>query len=376
MIVVPPAEHVPLPTVRKLLELAEQGAAVIFQDRLPRDVPGLGDLEKRRAALAELLASVQPAASRAAGVGVAKVGKGRVLIGPLEASLAQVAVTREPMTDLGGLAFVRRVRAVGDGSAQAGGRGWDYLIVNRGRQPVDDWIPLGTTAASAEWMDPMTGRIGLAATRDDAENTQVYAQLQPGESLILRTFARRRADAAAWPYWRPRGKAIELTGTWSVSFQQGGPALPKPFATARLGSWTVLGDAAAQAFAGTAQYQLVFDAPASGNGPWQLDLGTVCHSATVSLNGQELGARIMPPYRLLVEHLKPKGNDVTVLVTNLSANRIRDLDRRHVVWRNFHDINFVSITYKRFDASNWPLRDSGLLGPVRLQAVERFDPGQ
>jgi hypothetical protein len=376
VIVVPPAQHVPLPTVRNLLELAEQGATVIFQDRLPRDVPGLGDLEKRRAALAELLASVQPAASRDRSVGVAKVGKGRVLVGPLDAALAQVAVTREPMADLGGLAFVRRVRAAGDISAPSGGRGWDYLIVNRGQKPLDDWITLGTPAASALWMDAMTGRIGLAATRDDAENTQVYAQLQPGESLILRTFARRRVNAAAWTYWQPRGKAIALTGTWSVAFQQGGPALPKPLETAKLDSWTVLGDDAARTFAGTAQYRLLFDAPAAGDSAWQLDLGTVCQSATVSLNGRELGARIMPPYRLLLDQLQPKGNELLVRVTNLSANRIRDLDRRHVVWRNFHDINFVSITYKRFDASNWPLRDSGLLGPVRLQAMERFDPGR
>jgi hypothetical protein len=375
VVVVPAAEHVPVATMRKLLELAEQGATIVFQDRLPRDVPGLGDLDRRRAALAELLASVLPAAVRDAKVQVAKVGKGRVLVGPLEASLAQVAVSREPMADVGGLAFVRRVRAADDAAAQAGGRGCDYLIVNRGRQAIDDWVTLGTPAASAAWMDPMTGQVGLAATRDDAENVQVYMQLQPGESLILRTFARRRARGAAWSYWQPRGKSIELTGPWSVAFQHGGPALPRPFVTAKLGSWTVQGDAAAQAFAGTAAYRLLFDAPARGSGPWQLDLGAVCHSATVTLNGQELGARIMPPYRLLVEHLRTKGNELTVAVTNLSANRIRDLDQRHVVWRNFHDINFVSITYKRFDASTWPLRDSGLLGPVRLQAVERLEPG-
>ena len=64
VVVVPAAEHVPLPTVRKLLELAEQGASIIFQDRLPHDVPGLADLERRRAALADLLASVQPSAGR------------------------------------------------------------------------------------------------------------------------------------------------------------------------------------------------------------------------------------------------------------------------------------------------------------------------
>jgi hypothetical protein len=55
-----------------------------------------------------------------------------------------------------------------------------------------------------------------------------------------------------------------------------------------------------------------------------------------------------------------------VEVTNVSANRIRDLDRQGAQWRNFHDINFVNINYRPFDASDWPLADSGLLGPVTL----------
>ena len=73
----------------------------------------------------------------------------------------------------------------------------------------------------------------------------------------------------------------------------------------------------------------------------------------------------------MVADLKPKGNLLEVEVTNVSANRIRDLDRRKVAWRTFTDINFVNIDYKPFDASNWPLTDSGLLGPVRLVPVEK-----
>ena len=36
------------------------------------------------------------------------------------------------------------------------------------------------------------------------------------------------------------------------------------------------------------------------------------------------------------------------------------------VWRRFNDINVVDIDYKPFDASAWPIADSGLLGPVTL----------
>ena len=53
-------------------------------------------------------------------------------------------------------------------------------------------------------------------------------------------------------------------------------------------------------------------------------------------------------------------------MTNLAANRVRDLDRRKVEWRIMKEINFVNINYKPFDASNWPLAPSGLLGPMTL----------
>ena len=53
-------------------------------------------------------------------------------------------------------------------------------------------------------------------------------------------------------------------------------------------------------------------------------------------------------------------------VTNLSANRIRDMDRRKIDWQKFF---FVDVNYKKFNASNWSIMESGLLGPVILKPV-------
>jgi len=58
----------------------------------------------------------------------------------------------------------------------------------------------------------------------------------------------------------------------------------------------------------------------------------------------------------------------------VSANRIRGLDQRGVEWRIFRDINFVGIDYKPFDASKWPVRPSGLSGPVALQPLADAPP--
>jgi hypothetical protein len=88
----------------------------------------------------------------------------------------------------------------------------------------------------------------------------------------------------------------------------------------------------------------------------------------VTLNGQPIGMAISPPYLFHVEkYLQPGQNVLDFWITNVAANRIRDMDRRGVKWKIFHDPpNVMSIHHKPLDASGWPVRDAGLLGPVRL----------
>ena len=70
------------------------------------------------------------------------------------------------------------------------------------------------------------------------------------------------------------------------------------------------------------------------------------------------------------KYLKKGENKLEISVTNLSANRLRDLDKRGVEWEKFF---FVDILYKKFDASTWPVMDSGLLGPVTLTPVKQVN---
>jgi len=162
-------------------------------------------------------------------------------------------------------------------------------------------------------------------------------------------------------------------GTWKVQFVDGGPELPGPFETRQLASWTDLGDAEAERFAGTARYTIEFDCPTKDADDWLLNLGRVCESARIKLNGREVGSLWSQPFQILVgEFLTPGKNTLEVEVTNLAANRIRDLDIRKVNWKYFYDINVVNKNYRPLDASNWPVRDSGLLGPVSLQAVKEL----
>ena len=369
-VLVPPCTHMPLATMRELMRLAGAGAAVLFQDRLTGDVPGLADLEGRRRALEKLTGRLDWDAERTE----AAVGEGRFCVGTdVEALLAKAGVPREPLVDLPGMSFIRRKHVAGR----------YYFITNRSAAlgvaqedgAIDGWAPLATPARSVVVMDPMSGQSGVAALQAGPERPEVYLQLEPGQSCILRTFSDRDVTASAWPAWKRAGQPTPIAGTWQVTFLDGGPDLPAPFETETLDSWTTLGGDEAQRFAGTARYAIAFDVPASGADAWRLELGRVAESARVRLNGQDLGVLFAPPFHVQLPErlLEATGNTLEVEVTNLAANRIRDLDRRGVEWKRFHNINFVNTGYKEFDASEWPVRDSGLLGPVRLAPLSRIE---
>jgi hypothetical protein len=226
-------------------------------------------------------------------------------------------------------------------------------------------------------MDPLTGQTGVATARWERDGgTAVLLRLEPGGSIILRVMNAQQVSGPAWRCWRPSGRTATVDGPWQVTLIEGGPQLPAAVRAERLCSWTELGGEELQRFAGTGLYAARFDAPPGRAAQWFLDLGRVCQSARVRINGLDLGTLIVPPFRIALPKLKAKDNLLEVEVTSVAANRIRDLDRRQVPWKNFHDINFVNIDYKPFDASGWPAADVGLLGPVTLVAAEPVKPAR
>ena len=147
--------------------------------------------------------------------------------------------------------------------------------------------------------------------------------------MILRAFSQDLTNDSVFRFLATNSPSHSLPGPWQVRFIEGGPLLPSAYSAARLDSWTRNGDPETERFAGTAVYTTTFDAP-PGKGPWLLDLGQVCHSARVRLNGREMGTLVVRPYRMVLDPLRAEHNQLEVEVTDLSANRIRDLDRR---WR-------------------------------------------
>jgi hypothetical protein len=354
VIVVPGAELVPVETVQKLHTLATSGATVVFAGGLPSDVPGLADLDARRTRL-DALKKVWR--RRQTGAGTYRVGRGRVVVtadgADLDEALARAGAVREPVAD-SGLRVLRRRHDEGQ----------HYFLTNLTAERVDGWWPLGTDAASVGVLDPLRDVRGLAETRHRGNDLEVRLRLDPGESLILRTFDRTRVDAPTYPILAPTGRKRPLRGRWTLEFLDGGPTLPPKRLLGALTSWTELGEQEA-AFSGTARYTLDFTTTVGEGTTWMLELGDVRESARVRLNGQDLGTAWALPFRIpLGDALRDGDNVLEIEVTNLAANRVRDLARRGELETNF----FMS--WRTTPPQEWEPMPSGLLGPVSLVQYE------
>lgn len=361
-ILVPKTRHIPLKTWNRLICLAEDGGAIIIHDSLPADVPGFANLEKRRSELSKSTSELKFEFINGNSLKKAEVGKGHfLLVDDVDLAL-HLTDTREERLVNEGVNYIRRLHD----------KGYYYFITNLSDKKLDAWVPLSIKFISAAIYDPRyKNKIGTAGVRQRDRKDEIYLQLQPGESCFVKTFTEEKINGNQWKYTHLASGPIELVGEWQVDFVCGDPKLPSLFKTNELKSWTVLGDSAAQSFAGTGKYTLKFNLPNVHADEWQLNLGTVRESARVKLNGQEVGTLWSFPFIISIGKYIQKGENIlTIEVTNLSANRLRDLDQRGVDWKKFF---FVDIFYENFDASKWPIMDSGLLGPVTLTPVNYMD---
>ena len=356
VLIVPECRRMPEATMKHLARLVRNGATVIADKQLPDDVPGLSRLADRRVELRSATEQLKQSRSNS---GKDQTG-GTLLVGDdIEQLLDAAKVSRESFVDLG-LKFIRR----------RDDQGWIYFIVNHSGNDIARWLPLAVAATGGTILDPATGRSGKAETRQTAGVTEVFVQLYPRQSVIIRA-TQQSSDNSEWKYLVGE-QPQPLTGPWQVEFIDGGPSLPQSQRIDSLTDWTTWSadTEKLKCFSGTARYTLKFERPKSNADSWALDLGEVCHSARVRLNGTSLGTVIASPFRLDASHaIRPGANKLEIEVANLPANRIADLDRRGEDWKKFL---FVDIRYHPFDASKWTPIASGLIGPVNLIAERRL----
>lgn len=360
-LIVPAARLMPAATLRKLVELARQGATVIFVEQYPEDVPGYHELDKNRKTFQHITRQL-PATDSFKQTQQFAFGKGQIIVGSdYHQALAQTGIPAEELKTRYGLQFIRRSTP----------EGHHYFVSCLQDKDTDGWVTLNVPETTAMFFNPMNGERGRAQSRTSNGKLEVRLQLKSGESLIIQTLNKLLDKEPAWNYPEEQAYSLSLDHGWKLNFVESTPSITGRFDIDSPLSWTELEQPEAKINMGTGCYSLEIDLPALEADDWILDLGDVRESARVRINGHDAGTAWAAPFRLKVgKWLKTGKNLIEVEVTNLPANRIADMDRKNIEWRIFKDINMAKLNYVKGDYKNWSTMPSGLNGNVRLIPVK------
>lgn len=281
------------------------------------------------------------------------------------ASILSLGATPEAIRTDMGLRMIRRKNETGH----------HYFVSNLSPETVSGYVPLSVEFADAYLFDPLTGGIRRASI----EGNYIYVSLRSGESVIVQTYnAPLQTSSAGQSAISEELPAYTIGGEWKLSFVECEPAIGSTF-TLNNGpqTWEQLSDEAGRLM-GTGVYETTFTLTAQqmseATAGFRLDLGDVRESARVYINNVSVGCAWAAPFVLDVpgSALHEGENALRIEVTNLPANRIRQMDADGVVWRIFEDVNILDIANGSIGVSGitsyagWDKMPSGLNSEVRL----------
>jgi hypothetical protein len=265
-----------------------------------------------------------------------------------------------------------------------------YFVANIANAPGHAQCSFPVTGLQPELWDPVRG------TMQSIASTQAN-----GSVLFNLEFAEHQSYFVV--FRKPIGPAISIPGalttlvdlshTWNVSFD---PAWGGPAAVVfdSLDDWSLRTERGIKYYSGTAIYRKNFSLPRTDQAKaiW-LDLGTVKHIATVTVNEKDLGVVWTSPWRIDITSAVVAGkNEIEIAVANVWANRLigDEQEPADVAWQAGDPIlkggyfmkelpdwflkneprpspgRYTFTTWNYFHDKNTPLQSSGLLGPVRV----------
>jgi hypothetical protein len=393
-------DHLSLPTLRRLVEIAESGVTVV--GKAPGRLAGYGHSEadyETFAELAERLAVyLQPA-------------------NDWQSRLGEHDLTPD-LTAADNDTLIYEHRRVGTTDV--------YFMVNESSAPDTLLLNVRVRGKQPERWNPLTGTISpIRRYAPTATGTRLQLALEGEESvfLVFRDDVEMTAPIAASNWKEPDLRILgyrPISEPWTVSFREAdgfvGPAgftevngldaLPKnndpagittlPFQA--LTDWTDHPDERVRYYSGTATYRTEFDFRPTSNATYHLDLGEVNIIAAVKLNGKDLGVQWMKPLRVDITDAVREGTNVLeIAVTNLWSNRLIGEERypkqdggyKLERYRNGNGVKLkmpawyvnnepvppgprTTFTTSDFYDADDALFPSGLKGPVKIIALEEL----
>jgi hypothetical protein len=213
-----------------------------------------------------------------------------------------------------------------------------------------------------------------AAFRMNGASTVVSLELAPYEAVFV-VFRHATQDKSRTIPAKQTRLLATLAGEWTLRFpaDSGAPAEVR----AGTGSWTDSADPGIRYFSGVATYTRSIDAPRSWFKQGErllLDLGNVGDLAEVRVNGNLVGTAWHPPYEVdLKDSLRPGRNVLEVRVANVWFNRfVGDAQpgATKLAFTNAPSGGGFANLDGGIKAGS-PLRPSGLLQPVKIEAVSQ-----
>jgi hypothetical protein len=330
-------------TLEKLRTLVHNGATIIG------DAPqGLATLTGGDAAQQRFDAAVRDIWGDSPQKGIRKSGEGTVIQG-MTIDEALNALSFAPDITGGDALWLHR---------SVKGADWYFVCAPKGGG-FNGTLDFRNSGNSVEIWDPVTGSVTPAVAVRKGERTAVTLDLPQAGSCFVVFRKTGKANVAPAPIqWS--ATPVPLTSPWTLSFPAGWDA-PASLQITELAAWKDLDlSPEARAFSGTVSYTTTFDAgEVKPETHFSLDLGRVEMIAEVSLNGKALRTLWASPYRLDLTGAVQSGvNTLAVKVTGTWFNRLVYDAGQPEDKRKTWTINGP--------AGDAPLRESGLLGPVRL----------
>jgi hypothetical protein len=350
---------------KKILQLVRDGATVMFNDR-PQSSPSLQNLIKSdlevKVAANELFKGAGPKSSKASvdSVSMWKVGKGRIIQGPYEASsfdILGIAKDLDAKETTGqharDIAWTHRT-----------GTDFDiYFVSNQQEKERIIELSLRVSGRQPELWDPVTGEMKNARTwRMEKGRTILSIKLPPnGSMFVVFNKSATNKEGNKGTNWTEIKEVQTLDSKWTVSFDTayGGPNEKVVFN--QLTDWSTNSDSSIRYYSGTGVYTQNFQWKGSNiKERLYLHLGKVANIAEVKLNGVPCGVAWTYPFRVdISKALKQGNNQLTIEVSNTWANRMIG-DRR------LPEEKRITRTTAPYRLEGKPLLEAGLLGPVTI----------
>lgn len=334
-------------TLEKLVELVLDGAIIIGNRPLSP-----ATLSKAKETQVRFDTAVETLWGDKADTSVRNVGKGKVLS---NISIEEAINLLSLQPDVKG----REIQWL---HRQTKNADWYYVCPPKGKgfEGIIDFNQQGAT----ELWNPVTGEIEVASVTQTNNRTSVSLNLAQGESCFVVFHKGRKKEK---PKKYVALEEIEMdNNVWEITFPDGWGVRPQTLHCKGLKPWKDLElSKEGKAFSGTACYTTTFDIkdkiPSS---KFTLDLGKVESFAKIKLNGKEVRTLWTFPYHADISKFLKKGNNsLEIEVTDTWFNRL------------VYDANLPEEERKTWTINaphkDSPLRDSGLLGPVRI-TVEQY----